>query len=449
MRALLAPALAMGLASACSRSTPPVPDPQGSIAPSASAAPAGSKEGPPPSDPALANVNQPPPIPMPPASETKPLATGSNAFAVDLWSRVSKTPGNLTFSPASISLAVAMAWGGAKGDTAAQMKKTMHFAGEPDATVAGWGKLSRALSSPGRPRELRIANRLFGESTYKFDQTYLDKTASAFGAPLEPLDFKTGFEPARAHINEWVEQQTKSRITGLLPAGALDTMTRLVLVNAIYFLAEWLDPFEGRSTSDEPFIVSASSKPNVPMMHRTASYPYAQVDGVKVLAMPYLGNDVAMFAVLPDKQDGLAAVESSLTTAKIAEWTKSRPSSLVEVTFPRFELSPPALSLGDELAALGMPLAFTKGKADFTGIANPADKDERLSISKVVHKAFVKVNEKGTEAAAATALVMAAGAGMPQKTIEFNADHPFLFFIVDKTSGLVLFMGRVADPSAK
>jgi serine protease inhibitor len=196
-------------------------------------------------------------------------------------------------------------------------------------------------------------------------------------------------------------------------------------------------------------LATASSKPSVSMMHRTASYSYGQVDGVKVLALPYLGNDVAMFAVLSDKQDGLAAVESSLTAPKIAEWTKSRPSSLVEVTFPRFELSPPALSLGDDLAALGMPLAFVRRKADFTGIANPADEDERLSISKVFHKAFVKVNEKGTEAAAATAVVMAAGGGMPQKTIELKADHPFLFFIVDKTSGLVLFMGRVADPSSK
>lgn len=449
MRALAFGAAVLAIVAACNRSTVPVPDPQASVGPSMPAPEAGSKEGPAPSDPGLANANQGPPVPMPPAAETMALAAGSNAFAVDLWTRVGKNPGNLAFSPASISLAVAMAWGGAKGETAAQMKRTMHFAGEPDANAAAWGKLSRALSSPGRPRELRIANRLFGESSYRFEQPYLDKTASAFGAPLEPLDFKKGFEPSRVHINAWVEEQTKNRITGLLPPGALDTLTRLVLVNAIYFLAEWLDPFEGRSTSDEPFIVNAASKPSVSMMHRTASYSYGQVDGVKVLALPYLGNDVAMFAVLPDKQDGLAAVESSLNAAKIAEWTKSRPSSLVEVTFPRFELSPPALSLGDDLAALGMPLAFVKRRADFTGIANPADEDERLSISKVFHKAFVKVNEKGTEAAAATAIVMAAGAGMPPKAIEFRADHPFLFFIVDKSSGLVLFMGRVADPSAK
>ena len=385
---------------------------------------------------------------MPPAAETKPLAAGSNAFAVDLWARVGKAPGNLTFSPASISLAMAMTWGGAKGETAAQMKKTMHFAGDAETTASAWGNLSRALTSSGRPREVRIANRLFGERSYGFEQSYLDRTASAFGAPLEPLDFKTSFEPARVHINEWVGQQTRSRITGLLPQGALDKMTRLVLVNAIYFLAEWLDPFDAQWTSNEPFVVSASSKPNVSMMHRTASYPFGEVDGVKVLSLPYLGNDVAMFAVLPDKVDGLAAVEGSLTTAKIEAWTKSRSTSLVEVTFPRFELSPPAMELGAELAALGMPLAFERGKADFTGISRPADKEDRLAISKVVHKAFVKVNEKGTEAAAATAVVMVAGTGMPEKHIEFKADHPFLFFIVEKSTGLVLFMGRVADPSA-
>jgi serpin B len=442
MRALvIALVIAAGAAGACEKSMKPVPDPQGAVA-----MPAASKEGPVPSDPMLANVS---PMPMPSPSETKPLAAGSNAFAVDLWARVAKSPGNLTFSPASISLAVAMAWGGAKGETAAQMKKAMHFAADQDATAAAWGKLSRAMTGPGRPRELRIANRLFGESTYRFEQPYLDKTSASFGAPLERLDFKTKFEPARSHINGWVEEQTNKRIVGLLPEGALDTLTRLVLVNAIYFLAEWVAPFKPVATSDAPFEVSGASKKNVPTMHRQGTYAIGQLDDVTVLEMPYKGDDMSMFVVLPAKKDGLAALEKSLTPAKVDAWTKAQAQKLVDVSLPRFEVSPPALALAPELSALGMVLAFDKDKADFTAMGNPADKEERLYISKVFHKAFVKVDEKGTEAAAATAIVMAAGGGMPPKAIEFKADHPFLFFIVDKASGLVLFMGRVADPSVK
>jgi serpin B len=436
--------LALLLLVGCDRSAKPVNDsaPQ---APSAAATPApvpaSSKSGPTPDDPMLANVS-----PMPIPAEASSLAKGNNTFAFDLWARTSKRPGNAAFSPASISIAMAMTWLGASGETSAQIKKTMHFDGAGDAEA--WGKFGRAMSTPPRALKLRIANRLFGEQSYKFEQPYLDKTKEIFGAPLETVDFKKAYEPARAKINGWVEDQTEKRIANLLPAGALDELTRLVLVNAIYFLADWANPFEKTATHDEPFDVSPTVKKNVPTMHEVGHFGYAQEGGAKILELPYKNNEASMLIVLPDAKDGIAAVEKSFDAKKLESVRKALAGSRVAVSLPRFQLEPETMPLGTDLMALGMPLAFDKEKADFSAMAKPADPRERLYIAKVFHKAFVKVDEKGTEAAAATAVVMAAGGAAPSKPLEFKADHPFLFFIVEKTSGIVLFMGRVSDPSA-
>ena len=354
-------------------------------------------------------------------------------------------------SPASISAALAMTFGGARGETEAQMKRVLHVDGARDAVAADWGRLSRALQSPARPLTLRIANRLFGEKTTKFEQAFIDKTKLDFGAPLEPNDFVNAFEPARAHINGWVEDQTEHRIKELLPPNALDKQTRLVLVNAIYFLADWAEPFEKSATYDAPFSVAQGAPKATPMMHRAGKHRFAQADGVKVLELPYKGGDASMLVILPDRKDGLADLEKSLTGAKLEGWKTALAMQTVAVSLPRFEVSPtPSMSLGEDLKSLGMPDAFDRDKADFTGIANPVDRKERLKIDKVFHKAFVKVDEKGTEAAAATAVVMAKGGGPPPAPpLEFNADHPFVFAIVDKATGVVLFLGRVADPTMK
>jgi serpin B len=428
---------------ACDKSTTttssarPVNDPASS-APAVSTGAAPSAEAP---------VASTPPAPaVEPPKESSSMADGSNAFAIDFWAKAaSKKPGNLAFSPASISIAFAMTAGGAKGETAAQMKKAMHFSADP----AEWGTLSRALTGSGRTMKLRIANRLYGEKTYTFEQPYLDLTKNAFDAPLERMDFKGATDPSRVAINKWVEQKTEQRIKDLLPAAALDSDTRLVLVNAIYFLADWANQFEKERTSDKPFEVDAKTKKNVPTMFEKAHFGYAAQDGVKIVQLPYKNDEASMFVVLPDKKDGLADVERGLTKAKLDAWTKAVKSQDVELSLPRFEIATPSMQLAAELSALGMPDAFDKDKADFTAIANPPKKADRLYIAKVFHKAFVKVDEKGTEAAAATAVVMAKGGGMPQKGIEMVVDHPFLFFIVDKQSGLVLFMGRVVDPSTK
>jgi serpin B len=387
---------------------------------------------------------------MPQAAQTKILAKSSNAFAFDLYGKVRSGPGNLAMSPASISAALAMTFGGARAATEEQMKRVLHLEGSRETVMSDWGALARALQDPGRPLKLRIANRLFGEKTYKLEQPYLEQTKAAYGAALEPVDFKTAFEPARTHINGWVEDQTEHRIKDLLPLGALDKLTRLVLVNAIYFLADWADPFDKSSTGDETFTVAGGAQKKTPMMRRSGGYKVAQADGVQILELPYKGDDTAMLVVLPESKDGLADVEQSLSSAKLDAWTAALASKNVLVTLPRFEVSPsPSMSLGDLLMALGMTDAFDRDKADFTGIATPSDPRERLKISKVFHKAFVKVDEKGTEAAAATAVVAAAGGGPPAKPFEFRVDHPFLFFIVDKPSGLILFVGRVNDPTLK
>ncbi|MBX3221101.1 MAG: serpin family protein [Labilithrix sp.] len=387
---------------------------------------------------------------MPPA-EMKRLATSANALGFDLWSRARASEaagaGNLAMSPASISVALAMTYGGAKGETAAQMKRVLHAEDDAGAWMASWGRLARALAEPSRPMTLRIANQLFGEKTYTFEPPYLDEVRAAFGAPLEAVDFKTAAEPSRARINAWVEERTEQRIKDLLPEKSLKPLTRLVLVNAIYFLGAWQSPFEAKRTRDEPFMTTPTSSKPVPTMHQVAHVRLAQADGVKVLELPYKGGAASLLVALPDRVDGLAALEASLSNATLDGWTRRLATENVHVALPRFEVNPAApLSLAKELSALGMPLAFERKRADFTKIADPKDPDERLNIDDVFHKAFVKLDEKGTEAAAATAVAMAAGGAAPAKPLEFKADHPFLFFIVDKASGLVLFMGRVTAP---
>jgi serpin B len=394
-------------------------------------------------------------VARPAVENTRAIATASNAFAMDLWGRAGKSSGNLAISPASISAALTMTWGGAKGATAIQMRHVLHL--QMDATTAGaqWGDLVRALEDPARPFTLRIANRLFGEKTFAFEQPFLAWTKQDFGAALQPMDFKHAADASRAQINTWIDQRTEHRIANLLSPGSIDARTRLLLVNAIYFHAGWGEKFQESATSPQPFFVSPSDQRDVATMRQRHSFQAAEIDGVKILEMGYEGGDATMLLVLPDKVDGLAEVEKNLTVATFESWTRALAwKQEVIVSLPRFELDPAtALSLREDLTALGMPAAFDLQKADFTGIANSPDPRERLNISDVVHKSFVKVDEKGTEAAAATAVIMRTMAVAPRRQplppFVFRADHPFLFFIIDKPTGLILFMGRVSDPASK
>jgi serine protease inhibitor len=389
-----------------------------------------------------------PPQPTPAVAK---LARSSNTFGFDLYRRLRQRPGNLVISPASITTALAMTWGGARGETAAQMGKVLHLEGTADEVMSTSGELSRSLQDPTRPVVFRIANRLFAEKKYKLLPAFVEKTRQAFGAPVEPLDFKHAPDPARIHINRWVEEKTEKRIQDLIPPGGVVPDTRLVLVNAIYFLGDWAIPFEHVATRPAPFHLTASQQKDVPTMNRTGAFRVAQRDGVTALEIPYKGGQMSMLLLIPDQIEGLAAVEGALDARKLEALVGELKQERVWLALPKFELKPGAsLALGEDLKALGMPLAFDLQRADFTGIASPPDPADRLVIAEVFHKGFVRVDEKGTEAAATTAVMMLrAGAAPMAPPREVKADRPFLFLIRDNASGMILFLGRVSDPEGR
>lgn len=414
---------------------------------------AGCGEAPPatPAPPATSASRPDPAVAPAPAPSSAPsgFASASNTFGLDLYGQLRATPGNLAFSPASVSLALTMTWGGARTETAAQMARVLHLEGDAEPAFSAAGQQIQAWNDPTRSAyTLAIANRLFGEKSYTFKADYLQKVSTSFQAPLDAMDFAHAFEQGRQTINGWVSEQTKDRIQNLLPPNSITDQTRLVLVNAIYLLADWENPFEASRTRPETFY--GQSPKEVPTMHQGEIFRFAATDGVRVLEMPYVGGQLAMVFVLPEARDGLPAVEDRLSDAALQGWIAAATPQRVIVSLPRFEVNPAEpIRLSDTLKEMGMTLAFDRRAADFTGIADPPDPDDRLAISEVFHKAFVKVDEKGTEAAAATAVVMMRAGSAPPSTppAEFKADHPFLFFLRDLRSGAVLFVGRVDDPT--
>ncbi|HEY4240426.1 MAG TPA: serpin family protein [Kofleriaceae bacterium] len=352
------------------------------------------------------------------------IVAGSNAFGFELWARVRALPGNLAISPASISTALAMTYAGARGETAKEMQRVLHL---PDGAMQQWDALWRSRG-PGRS-ELRIANRLFGERSLGFEQAVLDETAA-----LEPLDFIKHPAQARATINAWVERETRERIRELLPVDAITVDTRLVLVNALYFLAKWVTPFVDYKTRPAKFLDR-----DVPTMNNIARFGYAKRDGVQLLAMPYRGGE-SMLVMLPDARDGALDVDAD----RLAGWRSALETKLVQVALPKFRIDATSpLSLEAPLKALGMTTAFSRDAADFSGMTTA----EALCLSSVFHKTFVRVDEKGTEAAAATAAAMVPRSGPPRPEVTFIADRPFLFAIIDDATGLVLFLGRCTSPA--
>ncbi len=380
------------------------------------------------------------------------LVEGNTAFAFDLYGRLAGADGNLFFSPWSISACLAMAREGARGETASEMDRVLHL---PEGFGALFQGAAKALEAPevredrdaGAARVpaylIAIANRLFGQVDYGFEPSYVDRLGAVFGAGLGTVDFRET-EAARKVINDWVEEQTRKKIENLIPAGVLSPDTRLVLANAIYFKAPWLEPFAEGATIDAPFHRAPGDDETVRTMHRTDHFAYADVGDAQVLSLPYRGRTMSMLVVLPKAMDGLAAVESSVSPETLAGWTSRLSSAKVRLSLPTFRFTS-GFQLGDALEGLGMRLAFDAQNADFSGMTAT----ERLWIGAVVHKAFVAVDEKGTEAAAATAVLMRAGsAPRPEPVVTFNADHPFLFVIRHEPTGAILFLGRVADPTA-
>jgi serpin B len=379
----------------------------------------------------------------PAVADRKAVVDGDNAFAVALYGRLRKQSGNLFFSPESISTALAMAYAGARGNTASEMAKTLHFTLPPERLHPAMGALLGALNAPQEGYHLSVANALWAQLGYTFLDDFLKLLKSDYGAGLNQVDFKGSSEAVRSTINRWVEQKTQDKIKDLLQPGSLKSDTRLVLTNAIYFKGDWQTQFDKAQTKDEDFHLSPTQTKTAPLMHREGGFNYFHGDTFQLLEIPYKGKDLSMIVLLPNDGGGLSSLEESLTFPHVQQWLRQlAPASKVVVTVPRFKMTQ-QFELGTTLGAMGMPAAFS-GSADFSGMTGKRD----FSISEVIHKAFVDVNEEGTEAAAATAVTMRALAiRLPdQPPPVFRADHPFVFLIRDNRSDSILFLGRVADP---
>lgn len=367
-----------------------------------------------------------------------------NAFAFDLYPRLSANQGNRFFSPISIQTALAMTWAGARGQTADQMARTLHLDADPDAG-ARLGAFLRSLNEAGSKGgfELSVADALWGLTGYPFTPAYLASVEKNYGGHLAELDFVNDPDGSRKTINDWVAGQTHDKIKDLLPPGSVAPATRLVLTNAIYFKGKWDRPFEKSQTHHADFAVSADRKVSAPFMYQQAKFRYAEDDDVQALDLPYGNGELSMRILLPKKAAELAAFERGLTASRFEDLGSRLQTEDVQVWLPRFKVET-EYRLEEVLPAMGMKLAFEPGRADFGGMTSASS----FVISAVIHKAYVQTDEEGTEAAAATGVTMRATAVMVHKPPkQFRADHPFVFAIVHRPSGAILFMGKLASPA--
>jgi serpin B len=395
-----------------------------------------------------------------PASKTnrehQTIVKGNNTFALKLYDKLHDKPGNLFFSPYSISTAVAMTYAGARGQTEQQIAEAMHFpiilAGDP----ANGSKLPpdrrrfhaafRAVMEDLNSRtekgayKLHVANALWGQRGCRFYKEYIELVEADYHGRLTEVDFIRATERSRKTINTWVEKQTNQKIKDLIPPGALNQLTRLVLTNAIYFKGSWASRFKKEKTSQAPFTLTNGDKVNVPMMSQTETFNYVQAEDFELLEMAYVEDELSMLIFLPKKFDGLSEFEKTLTSENLSQWLTKLRKTKVIVSVPRFKVTS-EFGLSDVLKSMGIKDAFTR-QADFSGMSGMKD----LFISAVLHKAYVDVTEEGTEAAAATGIVVGVTSVQPPPP-EFRADHPFVFLIRDNRTGSILFIGRVLNPA--
>jgi serpin B len=393
-------------------------------------------------------------------------AKATNGLAVDLHRQLATANDNLCVSPYSIENALSMTFAGADGETRTEMTRVLHFSSDASTMAASFASLQHSLEEmyvktaelakkskefggPSEPITLNIANRLFAQKDYDFRQNFLSLVKQNYGAEFEPLDFVADPAAATEHINKWVADQTHDKIRDLIPADALNKLTRLVLANALYLKAPWTDAFSEKTTQPESFHVRGGAPVNLPMMRKTARFGYAKREGFLAVSLPYAGDDLQFLVLLPDEVDGLRALESKLTADVLAECTKLETHD-VNLHLPKFKLEPPTIALAEKLQALGMKSAFDipQGSANFDKMA-PRKPNDYLYISNVFHKTFIAVDEKGTEAAAATAVVMMRATAITRPKpppIEVKVDRPFVYAVQHVPSGVCLFLGRVTDP---
>jgi serpin B len=376
-----------------------------------------------------------------------------NQLGLDLGQRQAEanklTDQNVVYSPLSASIALSMTYAGARGETAAEFAKLLSAGMPPETYHAGVNRLARELASraqdgkdsAGNPRkiELNIADAVYLDKQLNIGSEFLNELSRNYDTGVHREDFRQAFEDARMHINDWVARETHDNIQNLLPQGALNDMTRLVLVNALYFYGSWQNTFNPMATSPEDFHTLTKETVSVPTMQRQGGMRYSTGADYAAVQLPYVGDHLSMLVVLPS--DGkFESVRKAVTADWLAQVSEAGESKTVRLALPKFKMTVGAFSLTESLEAMGLATAFSD-KADFTGISS----DEPLQISSVVQKAFISVDENGTEAAAATAVTVGTTSA-PVEIIQLNVDRPFLFFIRDD-SGAVLFSGQVVDPS--
>jgi len=384
------------------------------------------------------------------------VVEGNNKFALQLYAKLREQEGNLFFSPCSISTALAMTYAGARGETEAQMAEVLHFPAfvtgdkkAPSLLVPGrkafhsaFGAIIRDLNARGEKGgyELSVANALWCQKGYGFLKEFLELIKTDYCGGFNEVDFVTAAESVRQTINAWVEKETKDKIKELIKPGILNKFTRLVLTNAIYFKGNWARQFKEENTRDAPFTLISGEKIDIPMMNQTAEFNYMEAEDFQAIELPYVNDELSMIILLPKEFDGLVSIEKTLTLENFSDWLAELRKCKVIVSAPKFRTTW-EFELAKVLKSMGMADAFS-GTADFSGITGKRD----LFISAVIHKAYVDVNEEGTEAAAATAVVMRLTSAKPEEIPVFRADHPFLFLIRDNCSGSILFIGRVMNP---
>ena len=369
------------------------------------------------------------------------VVNANNQFAFDLYSELDKSEdGNMFYSPYSISAALAMTYEGAEGQTAEEMKSVFHFP-EDNILRPNFAAIYNDINKENEDYELKTGNALWIQQDFPFLQEYISEVENYYGGKAAMLDFVKETEKSRETINNFIEEQTNDKIKDLIPAGYLDKMTRLVLTNAIYFKGIWEWEFDKTDTRDGIFRITSDNTVEIPIMHMNpedAKFNYAETEKLQILELPYKGEKISMLILLPIED--LNTIESVLTTEKLNEYkSQMKETKLDSISLPKFEFDTKYF-MKDTLISLGMPTAFSDD-ADFSGMTGKKD----LYISNVIHQAYVAVDEKGTEAAAATAVIMRELSAMP--TNVFRADHPFIFIIQEKETGNILFLGRVIDPT--
>ncbi len=372
----------------------------------------------------------------------------NNQFAFDLYSEYKSEKGNIFFSPYSISTALTMTYEGAKGKTAEEIQAVLCIPKDDEIRRLESVKIYNQINRDSEDYKLSTVNALWAQKSYKFLEGYINNVEEYYGGKTTNLDFIKDTEKSRVTINDWIEDQTNDKIKNLIPRGAVNSLTRLVLTNAIYFKGTWVLQFDKKDTKNEDFKTSSGQAVKVPMMELTgndAEFNYAKADEVQILELPYDGEDLSMLLILPE-EDNLKKLEKSINTKKLSEWKNAFEKQRVDIYVPKFKFETKYF-MADTLKEVGISDAFVFGAADFSGM----DGTKNLYIDNVIHQAFVEVNEEGTEAAAATAVIVVewGSDGVEEKVVipVFRADHPFIFIIQQKETGNILFMGRVSNPN--